>query len=219
MNLSKTRLMAGRQCRRRLRLEVHRPDLLEHDAAVEQVFAFGHRVNEVARALEAGGTLIGHGDDPGRALAETRAALSERGDRTLFEPAFVHEGIFVRADVLRRQRNRHALVADEPLRRGALDARAAVAHAARPSAPSEENHRARDSRAARQPAHAHPRRHRGGARARRPVRLRGSRQDSRGARRRRATEIARERGGDRVHPVLTGAKTARRFLAARRPRL
>lgn len=110
MNLSKSKLMSGRQCPRRLWLEVHRPDLLEYDAAVEQVFAFGHRLNEVARALEPGGILIGHADDPGRALAQTHAALENPGDCTLFEPAFVHDGILVRADILRRRKASHALV-------------------------------------------------------------------------------------------------------------
>ncbi|MCX7960970.1 MAG: DUF2779 domain-containing protein [Burkholderiales bacterium] len=110
MNLSKSKLVSGRQCPRRLWLEVHRPDLLEADSGTEQLFAFGHRLNEVARSLEPDGTLIGHGDDPGRALVETRAALAQPGDRTLFEPAFVHEGILVRADILRRRKGRHALV-------------------------------------------------------------------------------------------------------------
>jgi len=109
VNLSKSKLMSGRQCPRRLWLELHRPDLLQYDEGTEQAFAFGHRLNEAARSLEPGGTLIPYAEDPAQALAETAAALQQPGDCTLFEPAFAHEGIFVRADILRCEGKQHRL--------------------------------------------------------------------------------------------------------------
>ena len=42
--------MAGRQCEKRLWLEVYQSDLIEYGPDVEQRFATGHDVNDVARA-------------------------------------------------------------------------------------------------------------------------------------------------------------------------
>lgn len=49
--LSKTKLMAFKQCRKRLWLELHRPALREDSAATEAAFAAGNDVGKVARKL------------------------------------------------------------------------------------------------------------------------------------------------------------------------
>jgi hypothetical protein len=49
--LSKSKILAGAQCQKRLWLEVHQPELREEDAAAEQKFAVGHQVGDVARSL------------------------------------------------------------------------------------------------------------------------------------------------------------------------
>lgn len=49
--LSKSKLMAYRQCPKRLWLEVHRPDLREDSAATQASFAVGHQVGDIAQRL------------------------------------------------------------------------------------------------------------------------------------------------------------------------
>lgn len=108
--LSKSRLMALRQCPKRLWLQTFRRDLAVVDPAAQARFDAGNRVGEIARELRPGGRLIGHVDDLGRALQETREALAGTDDRLLFEAALQHGGVLVRADVLERRDGRCALV-------------------------------------------------------------------------------------------------------------
>lgn len=49
--LSKSKIMAYRQCRRRLWLEVHRPELCDDSGETVGRFAVGHRLGEIARRL------------------------------------------------------------------------------------------------------------------------------------------------------------------------
>ena len=48
-NLSKSKLMAYRQCPKRLWLEIHHPELRADSAATEASFAIGHQVGDIAR--------------------------------------------------------------------------------------------------------------------------------------------------------------------------
>jgi hypothetical protein len=82
--LSKSRMNAGLQCGKRLWLAVHRPD--------------------------PGGVLIGEGVTLSEALRETREALEQAGDVTLYEATFRHKGVLIRADVLERRRGRCRMV-------------------------------------------------------------------------------------------------------------
>ncbi len=101
--LSKSKILAGHQCPKRLYLEVHRPELARFSEDNEARFRTGHAVGEIARQQFPGGILIEHGDDPGQALVETRRWIRQEGDLTLFEPAFQVGGVYMRADILRRQ--------------------------------------------------------------------------------------------------------------------
>lgn len=98
--LSKSRLIAWRQCPRRLWLETYRPELREVDAAAQARFDTGNRVGELARDLVPGGVLVEHQDDLAQALAVTADILRTRPDAPLFEAAFQHDGLLVRADLL-----------------------------------------------------------------------------------------------------------------------
>ena len=60
--LSKSRLLSGLQCPKRLYLEVHQPTLAHVDAALQARFATGHVVGATARSPFPGGRLIGHHD-------------------------------------------------------------------------------------------------------------------------------------------------------------
>src|SRR5690242_8553328 len=56
--LSKSKIISGLQCPKRLYLEIHHPELAEEDTGTEARFATGHAVGEVARQLHPGGQLI-----------------------------------------------------------------------------------------------------------------------------------------------------------------
>jgi len=99
---SKSKLIAGLQCNKRLWLEVHRPDLREDSAESLANFATGHSVGEVARSLydpEGKGQFI---DVPALgisvALQRTLDALKKR--RPVFEAGFSVNGALAFADVL-----------------------------------------------------------------------------------------------------------------------
>lgn len=109
--LSKSRILDGLQCEKRLWLEKFRPDAAEQDSSREAVFAAGHEVGEVARELYGPGHLIGGDGDLRVALAETRARLAAPGRReTLFEATFEHNNVLVRVDVLKPVRGGYDLI-------------------------------------------------------------------------------------------------------------
>lgn len=103
--LSKTKLLAYRQCSKRLWLEIHRPQLREDSAASEASFAVGHQVGEIARRLydPAGkGTLIEvQPGDYDAAFSRTQAQMSApQTARPIFEAGFRIDGALAFADVL-----------------------------------------------------------------------------------------------------------------------
>ncbi len=100
--LSKSRVLAGWQCPKRLWLEVHEPERATPDPARERAFRSGHEVGELARRLFPGGTLIGHDQRLDDAVAETAERLSAPGPLTLYEATFRHADVLVRVDILQR---------------------------------------------------------------------------------------------------------------------
>lgn len=98
--LSKSRLISWRQCPKRLWLEVNRPDLRVITPDLERRFQVGHQVGAIAQDLENNGLLIEHETNLTAALQATREALSQYPARPLFEPAFQHDGLLVRIDLL-----------------------------------------------------------------------------------------------------------------------
>lgn len=100
--LSKSRILNGLQCPKRLYLQVHRPDLAEIDPSAEHRFQVGHEVGEVARSLQPDGKVMADAQFDA-ALDATRQELAAAGDKVLFEPAFAHGGVLIRADILSRR--------------------------------------------------------------------------------------------------------------------
>ena len=82
--LSKSRILSGLQCPKRLFLEAYQPELAEVDAFTEGQFETGHRVGEIARSLWPGGHLIEHDRELRGALRETRECLESDPARPLF---------------------------------------------------------------------------------------------------------------------------------------
>jgi hypothetical protein len=100
--LSKTRILAFRQCHRRLWLELHRPELRLDSAVTQSRFAAGNRVGEIARRLydpDGNGILVDIQDRNYAAAFERTQALL-RSAQPIFEAGFEAEGAKAFADVL-----------------------------------------------------------------------------------------------------------------------
>ncbi len=110
MRLSKSRLVAYRQCPKRLWLQTYRRELAKQSEAVENRMAQGNLVGAAAQRLYPQGRLIGHVLDLPAALRDTEDALSQPGDLTLFEPALRWQDVLVRADVLIRRDGRYRMI-------------------------------------------------------------------------------------------------------------
>ena len=99
--LSKTKIMAGRQCEKRLWLEVHRSDLIEYGPDAQQRFAVGNEVNDIARAQYPDGVLVSYDHGPMAAVEETQRLLNEQPDTPIFEATFKAHDVLVRVDILK----------------------------------------------------------------------------------------------------------------------
>ena len=98
--LSKSRILAGLQCHKRLYLEVHHPELKEVSEDAAYLLALGHQVGEFARNRYPRGKLIAP-ENLTQALTETRSLMSSTGP-PLFEATFRHKNVLVRTDLLHR---------------------------------------------------------------------------------------------------------------------
>lgn len=100
--LSKSRILDGLQCPKRLFLHVHHPEVAEFEPSAAHRFQIGHKVGEAARSLRPEGRLIRE-DDAAAALRETEREFGAAGDKVLFEGAVAHGGVLIRADILSRR--------------------------------------------------------------------------------------------------------------------
>ena len=101
-NLSKSKLMAYRQCPKRLWLEIHRPDLREDSAATQASFNTGHHVGDIARNLydpEGKGAFIDLQAEGFRAALERSAKLIG-SSLPIFEAGFAAGGALAFSDVM-----------------------------------------------------------------------------------------------------------------------
>jgi len=101
-NLSKSKIIAFRQCPKRLWLEIHKPELRD-DSASEAVFKIGHQVGDIARTIYdpkgTGETIdinaLGHSE----ALKRSAELLTE-GKKPVFEAGLSMQGALAYADVM-----------------------------------------------------------------------------------------------------------------------
>jgi hypothetical protein len=100
--LSKSRIVHGIQCPKRLWLEIHRPGLAKYSEKAALFLQAGNDAHKAYRQLVPNGTLIEHQDDLPTALAQTRLALRESPSVPILEGAFQHKGVLVRADLIVR---------------------------------------------------------------------------------------------------------------------
>jgi len=99
--LSKSKILSGLQCPKRLYLEVYKPELSDYSQATSS-FAIGHELGELARTLYPQGVLVGHNDDLAAAIEETSHHLKSESVSTIFEGTFSSQGVLVRADILQK---------------------------------------------------------------------------------------------------------------------
>ena len=102
--LSKSTYLTGKQCHLRLWHNFHASHLaIPVDDTLQLVFDTGHEVGELACRRYPDGHLIAHDHKHvPEALEETRRVIDAGAAPALFEAAFQHEHVLVRADVLER---------------------------------------------------------------------------------------------------------------------
>lgn len=108
--LSKTRILNGLQCPKRLWLEIHQPDLAHYSERATQIIQNGIEANCAYRKLIPDGILVEHVDDLEAALEQTRIILNKAPDAPILEAAFEHNGILVRPDHIFRDFKQFRLV-------------------------------------------------------------------------------------------------------------
>ncbi len=100
--LSKSKLIAYRQCPKRFWLETHSPELHQDSAATQASFKIGHQVGDIAQRIydpDAVGVLIEPFKEGfKRAFQRSHALLS--GNQPIFEAAFTAAGALALADVM-----------------------------------------------------------------------------------------------------------------------
>lgn len=100
--LSKSKLIAFRQCPKRLWLEVHQPDARQDSRATQAVFQTGHEVGAVAQQIYdpagEGATIDLRAEGVAAAVESTRVLLQTR--KPLFEAGFAAAGGLAFADVM-----------------------------------------------------------------------------------------------------------------------
>ena len=100
--LSKSKVIAGQQCARRLWFQCHHPELAPPtDPTMQAIFDAGTDVGRRAHELFPGGVLVDDWDFA-RAVDRTAALMSNADVPAIFEAAFVHDGVRIRVDVLER---------------------------------------------------------------------------------------------------------------------
>jgi CRISPR/Cas system-associated exonuclease Cas4 (RecB family) len=103
--LSKSLFIRGLQCHKSLYLQKNQPDLKDEiSAGTEARFRMGHEVGRLAQGLFPGGIEIPYeGLSHGEQISKTASAVDEK-QPVIYEATFSHDGIFVKADILRHVR-------------------------------------------------------------------------------------------------------------------
>ena len=102
--LSKSRFLAGLQCHLKIWYQCYNRELIPEVPPYQQaIFDAGHEVGELATQLFPGGILI---DEPyflhKQAVQSTLQAMQDPDVKSIYEAAFVHDGVRIRVDILER---------------------------------------------------------------------------------------------------------------------
>ena len=102
-NFSKSKLLAWRQCAKRLWLEVNRPELREDSASTQASFQVGHQVGDIARQIydpNGLGVLIDVQSEGFEAAFARTNSLIKNSTQPIFEAGFCAAGVLAFADVM-----------------------------------------------------------------------------------------------------------------------
>ena len=102
-HFSKSKLMAFRQCHKRLWLEIHRPDLRKDSADTQARFQTGHQVGEIAQHLydpEGTGAVIDVNTEGFDAAFARTSELLANSQQPVFEAGFKASGALAFADIM-----------------------------------------------------------------------------------------------------------------------
>jgi len=108
MHLSKTRILAGLQCKKRLYLKTYRPEL----AMIKKspLFETGIIVGEQARKEFPSGVLINRFESHCDPFAETQACIADDNVSVIFEAGFRHQDTEIFVDILQRDGTKWNLI-------------------------------------------------------------------------------------------------------------
>lgn len=98
--ITKSRLLSGLRCPKRLWLQSFQPKLAQPSSASELTIANGNEIGKTARLNYLSGILIEHVEQPDLAVSETAHLIASDSRVPLFEAAFAHDFVLVRADIL-----------------------------------------------------------------------------------------------------------------------
>jgi hypothetical protein len=98
--LTKTKIISGLQCKKKLWYDFHEPEKEEDSASFYSGNLFGRKLRELDKS---GLDLSGFSNT--KAVEETSKALKESKCKIIYEAAFIHEGILIRPDVLKKTKN------------------------------------------------------------------------------------------------------------------
>jgi len=103
--LSKSLYTRGLQCHKSLFLDRHRPELRAAPSPeLEALWKSGHEVGDFAHMLFPGGVVVPFdGLTKEEQLAKTREEI-DRGTKAIYEATFSHNDVFVKADIIVRNR-------------------------------------------------------------------------------------------------------------------
>ena len=110
-SLSKSKILAFRQCPKRLWLEIHQPELKD-DSGAEAVYQIGNEIGEVARKIydtEGRGVLVDFKEIGYDEAFLQSAELLRQGSGPIFEAGFRMPGAIAFADVMLPERSGSAL--------------------------------------------------------------------------------------------------------------
>ena len=108
MHLSKTRILAGLHCEKRLYLMLNRPELAK--TRKSPLAESGIMVGNQARKEFPGGVLVNRFQDGSNPLAETKTYLHDNKVTAIFEAGFCYQDTEVFVDILQREGSKWNLV-------------------------------------------------------------------------------------------------------------
>lgn len=106
-SLSKSKIIAHRQCPKRLWLQINRPELIQISAATQVRLDEGNKVGDIARQNHPGGVFI-ETLNRQEAIGLTKDAVAKH--QAIFEGAFFEDDVVIRADLLLPEMDGYRLV-------------------------------------------------------------------------------------------------------------